>query len=176
MLDSLSAARILRSNMRPGERIIPFSRKDKRLIASKLRAKLLWMGLYVLSVAVLMVAFWVSCLQSSLWVLAVIFTLCLVLASTFFLLEKHPRLALRLFRDLDAGKKRVIFGKVEKVHFKQEGARPLEQIYEIGAYRFELGELSPVLKKFRQVMPGQVVEVHQCLHSGLILQLEVLGE
>lgn len=160
--------------MKNGERIIPFSKKDKRQIERQLRNQLSLNILYILAVLMLLVAFLLSYNHAWFKFLAgasiVSFTVMLVLC----IFEKRPTLAIRLIRDLNVGKKRVVYGSLEHVHFRQQNTGQAEQIYEIGPYRFELGQLSPVLKKFKQVMPGQSVEIHQCLHSGIILELDVV--
>ncbi|MCE7925680.1 MAG: hypothetical protein DYG98_21730 [Haliscomenobacteraceae bacterium CHB4] len=162
--------------MKNGERIIPFSKKDKRLITRNLQWQLAMSALYLLAALLLLFAFLLSYHHDWFHFLGGAAIASFVIMLALCLLEKRPNLTLRLWRDLSAGKKRVIFGRVEQVHFQQEDGRKATQVYDIGPYRFELGELSPVLKKFRQVMPGQNVEIHQCLHSGLILQLEVQTE
>lgn len=160
--------------MKNGERIIPFSKKDKRLITRHLQWQLALSTLYLLAASLLLASFLLTYHHPLFKVLAGAAMACFTLMLALCLFEKKPNLALRLWRDLNFGKKRVVHGRVEQVRFQQPHARQTEQVYEIGAYRFELGQLSPVLKKFRQVMPGQTVEIHQCLHSGIILQLEVL--
>ena len=160
--------------MKNGERIIPFSKKDKRLIKRQLRWQLLLACLYTLAALLLLAAFLLTYHHVWFKFLAGASITCFTVMYTLCLFEKKPNLALRLWRDLNLGKKRVVHGRVEQVSYSQKDGRAPEQIYDIGPYRFELGQLSPVLKKFRQVMPGQTVEIHQCLHSDMILQLEVL--
>lgn len=99
---------------------------------------------------------------------------CFALLLIMWLFKKFDARSLRLLRDLHLGKKRVIHGRVEHVSLRQNGRRFPEQVYDVGPYRFELGQLSPALRRFKEVMPGQVIEVHQCLHSGIVLGLEVV--
>lgn len=161
-------------DMKNGERIIPFSKKDKRQIERQLRDQLAISILYALAVLMLLAAFLLA--YNHIWFkfLAGASIVCFTIMLVLCLIEKRPGLAIRLIRDLNFGKKRVLYGCVREVLFRQHDTRQAEQIYHIGPYHFELGQLSPVLKKFRQVMPGQNVEIHQCLHSGLILQLDVV--
>lgn len=158
--------------MKNGERIIPFSKKDRRLIGQQLQWQLVLSALYLLAALLLLLAFLLSYHHDWFHFLGGAAITSFVIMLVLCLLEKRPNLTLRLWRDLSVGKKRVVFGRIEQVHFRQENSRAT-QVYDIGPYRFELGQLSPVLKKFRQVMPGQIVEIHQCLHSGMILHLDV---
>ena len=160
--------------MKNGERIIPFSKKDKRLLARHLRTQLALSMLYLLAVALLLAAFLFPSNDALFRGLAGAAAVCFSLMLLLCLFEKRPRLTLRLLRDFNTGKKRVINGRVEQSRFVQSDRRDVTQVYEIGPYQFELGQLSPVLKKFRQVMPGQEVEIHQCLHSGIILHIDII--
>lgn len=162
--------------MKPGERIIPFSKKDKRLLQKQLRWQLALHGLYLLSAILLLSAFLATYHHPYFKLLAGGSLVCFAVMLALCLFEKRPTVPFHLIRDLNIGKKRVVHGRVEQARFRQEDARQIEQVYDIGPYRFELGQLSPVLKRFRQVMPGQTVEVHQCLHSGIILQMDIVDE
>ena len=160
--------------MKNGERVIPFSKKDRRLLRRQLRAQLLRTSLYLLAVLLLLATLFIAYDHLLFRFFAGAAMVCFALLLALQLFNRPSNLTLRLLRDLNNGKKRVIHGQVEQVSFQQQKGQAPNQIYEIGQYRFELGQLSPVLKKFRQVMPGQTVEIHQCLHSGMILQVEVL--
>lgn len=162
--------------MKPGERIVPFSKKDKRLLQRQLQWQLALHGLYLLAAILLLLAFLTTYHHPYFRFLAGGALACFVVMLALCLFEKRPNATFRLIRDLNTGKKRVVHGRVEQALFRQQDTRQPEQVYDIGPYRFELGQLSPVLKRFRQVMPGQTVEVHQCLHSGIILKLDVLDE
>lgn len=163
--------------MKAGERIIPFSKKDKR----RLR-RLLWRHLAVYSafLAFMLLLILLSHAMDQQRYYKMLATGFLVFFAVLVVLnpfKKRFRTIVRIGRDLLNGKKRVIYGVVEKASFREDSSADLpEQIYDIGPYRFELGQLSPLLKRFKEVMPGQTVEVHQCLHSGYILKLEVLPE
>ena len=160
--------------MKSGERIIPFSKKDKR----RLR-RLFWkhVAIYgaILAIMLLAAAVFLSTGQHRSYTIpAMGFTLLFAVIAVLNPFRKRFRTIVRIGRDLVYGKKRVIFGQVEMSSFRDDPSAALpEQIYDIGPYRFELGQLSPLLRRFREVMPGQTVEVHQCLHSGFILKFEV---
>ncbi len=132
--------------------------------------------LYVVAALMLLAAFILSYNHAWFKLMAGAAIVCFIVMLVLCVFEKRPAVALRLIRDWKVGKKRVVFGRIDQVHFQQQDTRQAEQVYDIGPYRFELGQLSPVLKKFKQVMPGQTVEIHQCLHSGIILKLDVLEE
>ncbi|MEZ4966962.1 MAG: hypothetical protein R2791_17095 [Saprospiraceae bacterium] len=162
--------------MKSGERIIPFTKKDKRCLKRQLQHALLVYGLYLLSAILLLSAFFLAYPHRFYSLLAVSALVCFVIMLILCLFEKRPERIHRLLRDLRNGKKRVVFGTVDRVSCRQdEDAIPL-QVYDVGPYRFELGQLSPMLRRFREVMPGQMVEVHQCLHSGIVLRLEAVKE
>lgn len=160
--------------MKNGERIIPFSKKDKRLLARHLRMQLALSTLYLLAALLLVAAFLFPSGDALFRGLAGAAAVCFTLMLLLYLFEKRPNLTLRLLRDFKTGKKRVITGLVEQARFLQNDQGAPVQVYDIGPYHFELGQLSPVLKKFRQVMPGQEVEIHQCLHSGIILHIDII--
>lgn len=160
--------------MKNGERIIPFSKKDKRLLTKHLRVQLALSTLYLLASVLLLAAFLFPSSDALFRGLAGAAAVCFTLMMVLCLFEKRPGQILRLLRDLNLDKKRVIHGRVEQAQYLQKDGQAPVQTYNIGTYHFELGQLSPVLKKFRQVMPGQEVEIHQCLHSGIILQVDVV--
>lgn len=159
-----------------GERIIPFTKKDRRRLKKNLYRQMLTTALYVFALLVLVLAFfWAS--QSNdmrFWAGAAVVCLAVLAVVAHFDRGNH-KLLLRLLRDLRMDKKRVIFGEILHVVSRHKDESLPIQVYTVGAYRFELGELSPVLKRFTQVLPGCNVEVHQCLHSGIVLQIKVLG-
>lgn len=159
-----------------GERIIPLTHKDKRKLRRALGRILGRLGAQ-LAAAFLLVFGLVFFRHDGYY--HFFLGASVVLYSAFlvfhFFRENGAGDALRLWRDWRMGKKRVVTGQVVKAEY-QESAAGAETIYDIGPYRFTLTQLSPQLKRFRQVMPGQTVEVHQCLHSGLILRLVVQEE
>ena len=160
-----------------GERIIPLTVKDKRKLRRALRSALLRFFAQIGAALFLLLglAFFQDHVYNRFFLGAalVLFTGVLIFQ---FMKDKSEGTVVRILRDWKTGKKRVIQGRIERVEFieKEEGVS--DQIYQIGPYRFFLHHISPLLKRFRQVMPGQMVEVHQCLHSGLVLKISIEGE
>ncbi|MBP6828655.1 MAG: hypothetical protein KA165_18960 [Saprospiraceae bacterium] len=162
--------------MKPAERIIPFSKKEKRRIERLLWKQLAMYGAFLAGMLVLGASLIMMEQDRSYKLLATVFLVFISVLVVLNPFRKRLRTIARLWRDLLTGKKRVVSGQVEKAVFKDNSSVDLpQQIYDIGPYRFELERLSPSLKRFRSVMPGQAVEVHQCLHSGFILKIEVLS-
>lgn len=156
-----------------GERIIPFSGKDRRYLRQVLAKQILKQCAQLAAVLLLVLA--LTCFRSQNYFRFLIGASVVLYAALLVLLfvqEGSPRLLVRLLRDWYLGKKRVIQGKVEHASYAEAGDGSAAVTYDIGPYRFSLKELSPLLKKFKQVMPGETVEVHQCLHSGFILRVE----
>ncbi len=160
-----------------GERIIPLTVKDKRKLWRALWNALLrfFAQLGVVFFLLLGLLFFRDHVYNRFFFGAslVLFTGVLIFQ---FLKDKSEGTAVRILRDWKTGKKRVIHGRIEQVEFIEHTAGVAEQVYQIGPYRFSLHRISPLLKRFRQVMPGQMVEIHQCLHSGLVLKVAVSGE
>lgn len=160
-----------------GERIIPLTAKDKRklrraLVKPVIRASA---QLGVVALLVMALVFFRDHVYNRFFIGASIVLYASISAIQFFK-DKSEGTIVRILRDWNTGKKRVIHGRIEKVEFRDTADGESEQVYDIGPYRFALHQMSPVLKRFRQVMPGQLVEVHQCLHSGLVLKIEAFPE
>lgn len=156
-----------------GERIIPFSNKDRRYIRKALFKQVLKHGVQLAAIMLLvevLVFFHVE--NTFRFLLGASVILYVALLVLHFFQDGSPKLLVSLARDWYLGKKRVIQGKIEQSAYVERPDGVATITYDIGPYRFSLKELSPLLKKFKQVMPGELVEVHQCLHSGLILRIE----
>lgn len=161
-----------------GERIIPLTNKDKRKLRQRIGREVAQKGLQ-LGVVLLLVTsliFFRNHYYYRFFIGASTALYAGFLVFSFFRDKSAGSTAL-LLRDWYNGKKRIVSGRIEQVEYREDQAgQPEQVVYDIGPYRFALHQLSPVLKRFRQAMPGQMVEVHQCLHSGLVLRVEVLGE
>lgn len=163
--------------MTMGERIVPFSSKDKATLRKVLLFEVFKFSAQILTALFLLTGlyFFRNHTYNRFFIGASLMLYIGLLLGHFFLDRTRGRAA-RLIRDWWLGKKRVISGPVEQAVFTDKGdAIPLLH-YKIGPYRFELSELSPLLKKFRQVMPGECVEVHQCLFSGTVLRIRLLEQ
>lgn len=163
--------------MTMGERIVPFSSKDRALLRRLLLIEFIRFSAQILTVLFLLTGlyFFRNHAYNRFFIGASLMLYIGLLIGHFFLDRTKGR-AFRLLRDWWLGKKRVVSGPVEQAVFTDKGDNlPLVQ-YKIGPYHFELGELSPLLKKFRQVMPGEFVEVHQCLFTGTVLRIRLLEQ